>query len=234
MQPTKLLCPWNFLGNSNGVGCHFFLSFSFFFDLNKKFIKLSQKSGLVCQLPQIPSTLVIPPVFLLHHPQVHGSILNDASLRWVPAVLQSHSGSRQYHFLLQGIFLTQGSNPGLLHYRLNALPSELPGKPHAHRRHWKIFSELVSEFFHSPKTSQPYAFFYISEEIKVYCLMPSRSTQLGDLTSPQCETFESALRLTLTRGSQIQATPIIAKVHCWRLISPSVCNITGVTKRVRW
>ena len=32
------------------------------------------------------------------------------------------------HFLLQGIFLTQGSNPGPLHYRQTLLPSEQPGK----------------------------------------------------------------------------------------------------------
>ena len=33
-----------------------------------------------------------------------------------------------YCFLLQGIFLTQGSNPGLSHYRQMLLPSEPPGK----------------------------------------------------------------------------------------------------------
>ena len=32
------------------------------------------------------------------------------------------------HFLLQGIFPTQGSNPGLLHCRQTLLPSEPPGK----------------------------------------------------------------------------------------------------------
>ena len=32
------------------------------------------------------------------------------------------------HFLLQGIFLTQGSNPGLSHCRQTLLPSEPPGK----------------------------------------------------------------------------------------------------------
>ena len=32
------------------------------------------------------------------------------------------------HFLLQGIFLTQGQNPGLLHCR-HSLPTELWGKP---------------------------------------------------------------------------------------------------------
>ena len=34
------------------------------------------------------------------------------------------------HFLLQGIFLTQGWNPGLLHCRQMLLPSEPPGKSH--------------------------------------------------------------------------------------------------------
>ena len=33
------------------------------------------------------------------------------------------------HFLLQGIFPIQESNPGLLHCRQTFLPSELPGKP---------------------------------------------------------------------------------------------------------
>ena len=36
------------------------------------------------------------------------------------------------HFLLQGIFLTQGSKPCLLcllHWQMDSLPAELPGKP---------------------------------------------------------------------------------------------------------
>ena len=33
-----------------------------------------------------------------------------------------------FHFLLQGLFLTQGSNPGLLHCRQTLLPFEPPGK----------------------------------------------------------------------------------------------------------
>ena len=33
------------------------------------------------------------------------------------------------HFLLQGIFPTQGSNPGLLHWQVDSLPTEPPGKP---------------------------------------------------------------------------------------------------------
>jgi len=33
------------------------------------------------------------------------------------------------HFLLQGIFLTQGLNPGLLDLQADSLLSEPPGKP---------------------------------------------------------------------------------------------------------
>ena len=33
------------------------------------------------------------------------------------------------HFLLQGIFLTQGANPSLLHWQMASLPLVLPGKP---------------------------------------------------------------------------------------------------------
>ena len=33
------------------------------------------------------------------------------------------------HSLLQGIFLTWGLNPGVLHWQVDSLPSELSGKP---------------------------------------------------------------------------------------------------------
>ena len=42
------------------------------------------------------------------------------------------------YFLLQGIFPTQGSNPGLLHGRHVFLPSEPPGKP----RSWLMSASL--------------------------------------------------------------------------------------------
>ena len=38
------------------------------------------------------------------------------------------------HFLLQGIFPTQGSNLCLLHWQTDSLPLELPGKPC-----WKVY-----------------------------------------------------------------------------------------------
>ena len=40
------------------------------------------------------------------------------------------SNSLRTHFLLQGIFLTQGLNLDLPHYRQILLPSEPPGNPH--------------------------------------------------------------------------------------------------------
>ena len=61
LQPTRLLCPWDYLGKNTGVGCH---------------------------------------------------------------------------FLLQGIFPSQGSNPGLLHWQGDSLPSDPPRtfpRPHENK-----------------------------------------------------------------------------------------------------
>ena len=46
------------------------------------------------------------------------------------------------HFLLQGIFLTQGSNPCLLHWQADCLPTVLRGKP---RYQWVFFNELPKQ-----------------------------------------------------------------------------------------
>ena len=43
---------------------------------------------------------------------------------------------RSLHFLLQGIFLTLGSNPHLLwllHWQADSLPPEAPGKPNCYK-----------------------------------------------------------------------------------------------------
>ena len=47
-------------------------------------------------------------------------------------ISQAKSTEVSCHFLLQGIFLTQGSNPCLLrflHWQADSLPLALPGKP---------------------------------------------------------------------------------------------------------
>ena len=48
------------------------------------------------------------------------------------------------HFLLQGIFPNQGSNPGLLHSRQTFLPTEPPGKILTVQitTNWKILKEM--------------------------------------------------------------------------------------------
>ena len=43
------------------------------------------------------------------------------------------------HALLQGIFLTQGSKPSLLHLQLDCLPAELQGKPHKETK-WPLIT----------------------------------------------------------------------------------------------
>ena len=48
------------------------------------------------------------------------------------------------HFLLQGIFLTQELNLGLLHWQADSLPTELRGKPSVVQSSYKQYiSELV-------------------------------------------------------------------------------------------
>ena len=41
------------------------------------------------------------------------------------------------HSLLQGIFLTQGLNPGLLHWQVDSLPYKPPGQPKL-RSEWEV------------------------------------------------------------------------------------------------
>ena len=48
------------------------------------------------------------------------------------------------HSFLQGIFLTQGLNPGLLHWQADSLPSELPGKSCAIIEH--LYIGLAKKF----------------------------------------------------------------------------------------
>ena len=54
------------------------------------------------------------------------------------------------HFLLQGIFLTQGSNPGflqLLHWRADSLPLAPSGKPHSIIVYLNIWQSLTLLLF---------------------------------------------------------------------------------------
>ena len=64
------------------------------------------------------------------------------------------------HFLLQGIFTTQGSNlhlPSLLNWQVDSLPTEAPGKPEEAVAKRQIFLILcITPFQHLSRTSVPH------------------------------------------------------------------------------
>ena len=63
----------------------------------------------VCSVVQCGPTLCDPKDYSLPGSSVHG-VFQARTLEWV------------CHFLLQGIFLTQGSSPRLLHWQVDSLP----------------------------------------------------------------------------------------------------------------
>ena len=68
-----------------------------------------------CLVTESCLTLCNPMDFHLPGSSVHG-------------IFQANTGVG-CHFLLQGICPTRGSNPSLLHWQVNSLPSEPPGEP---------------------------------------------------------------------------------------------------------
>ena len=88
---------------------------------------------------------------------VHG-ILQARILEWVAFPFSLLQGVGCY-FLLQGIFLTQGSNPHLLcllHWQVGSLPLAAPGKPYDKpRQHIK---KQRHHFANKGSYSQSYAF----------------------------------------------------------------------------
>ena len=72
------------------------------------------------------------------------------------------------HFLLQGIFLTQGSNQGLLHWQADSLPSEPPGKPPKIMLPLNMFDSNI-EYLHKISQRLP----------KISCLHPFLSNHHG-------------------------------------------------------
>ena len=133
LLPTKLLCPWDSLGKNTGVDFHALLQGIF------------PTQGLNLGLPHCRQ--------ILYHLSHQGS---PRMLEWVTCPF-SRGSSRHRDptgvsciaggflpaepqgkpkntvvgslSLLQGIFLTQESNRGLLHCRQIFLLTELPGKP---------------------------------------------------------------------------------------------------------
>ena len=92
-QPTRLPRPWDSLGKNTGVGCHFLL----------QCMKVKSEREVAQSCP----TLSDPMDSSLPGSSVHG-IFQARVVEW---------GAIAFSALLQGMFLTQGSNLGLLHCR---------------------------------------------------------------------------------------------------------------------
>ena len=118
-KPTRLPCPWDSPGKNTGVGCHFLLHC----------IKVKVKLLSCVRLFETPWTAAYhaPPSMGFSKQEYWSGVPFHV---WLSATLWnvtcqaplSMGFSRQeywsgLHALLQGIFPTQGLNPGLLHYR---------------------------------------------------------------------------------------------------------------------
>ena len=116
----SLLCPWSFPGKNTGVGCHFLL----------QGIYLTQGLNSSLASPVLPGRFFNteppgkPPVDpgggdglvakSYSTPAMPGTVAHQAPLSMGFSRQEYWSG---FHFLLQGIFPTQESNPGLPHCR---------------------------------------------------------------------------------------------------------------------
>ena len=140
-QPTRLHCPWDSPGKNTGVGCHFLLQCM----KVKSESEVAQSCPTLhdpmdCSLPGSSIHGIFQARVLewdviafsnreMRNPQLSGiqeneseshSVLSDS---WWPHGLYSPWNSPSQntgignHSLLQGIFPTQGSNPGLVHCR---------------------------------------------------------------------------------------------------------------------
>ena len=85
----------------------------------------------------------VPTRLLFWYKWPHGLFAHQAPLCMEFAHRNTGVGG---HFLLQGIFPTQGLNLGLLHWQVESLPLKLPGKPSHSSRGWKIQDGDASQF----------------------------------------------------------------------------------------
>ena len=133
-QPTRLRRPWDSPGKNTGVGCHFLL----------RCMKVKSES----EVAQLCPTLSDPMDWSLPGSSIHG-IFQARVLEWgaiafsvtnlgavqIPgycAFRRFHPGNStgvDCHFLLQRIFPTQGSNPGLTHCRQTLYHLSHQGSP---------------------------------------------------------------------------------------------------------
>ena len=110
-QPTRLPRPWDSPGKNTGVGCHFLLQCLITSQIVKKKLcwQYSVYYSCVCVCVCVSCSVMSNSLWL------HG--LEPARLL-CPWSSPGKNAGVACHSLLQGIFLTQGSNPCLPHCRL--------------------------------------------------------------------------------------------------------------------
>ena len=144
-QPSRLPCPWDFPGKNTGVGCHFLLQGIFptqgsnpgFPHSRQILYQLSHKGSLCSHYPNIHIQYIYTyTVKSLSRARLFVTPWTVACTKLLcPWGFLGKSTGVGCRFLLQGIFPTQRSNPGLPHcrqtlYRLShqgRLPEE-PGR----------------------------------------------------------------------------------------------------------
>ena len=119
LQPSRLLCPWNFPGKNTGAGCHFLFQGIFLTQgSNLSLLHLLQWQADSLPLVPLGKTRVLLMAMCV-------CIQSPFSCVWLFVTLWTVAPFPQApflgkntgvgcHFLLQGIFPTQGSNPYLL------------------------------------------------------------------------------------------------------------------------
>ena len=141
-QPTRLLCPWDSPGKNTGVGCHFLLQ-CMKVKSEREVTQLcpTLSDSMDCRLPgfsihgvfqarvlewgAIAFSEMLSRETYSKHVCVSCSVVSGSlqphGLRPTRLLCPWNSPGKNTgvgcHFLLQGTFPTQRSNPGLLHYR---------------------------------------------------------------------------------------------------------------------
>ena len=124
LQPSRLLCPWDSPGGNTAVGSHSLLQGIFL-------TQVLNSGLLLCRLIHYHLNHQGSPLLVVYSVSMSDSCnLMDlwSSRLLCPQDFPSTVIGVDYHFLLQGTFLTQGSNLSLLHGR--DTKEALPGKPH--------------------------------------------------------------------------------------------------------
>ena len=136
-QPTRLLHPWDSPGKNSGVGCHFLL----------QCMKVKSESEVAQLCPTCSNPMDCSPPGSSVHGIFQARVLEWGAIAFSESCSVMSNSLRPHGLyspwnspgqntgvgslsLFQGIFPTQGSNPGLLHCRWILYQLSHKGSPH--------------------------------------------------------------------------------------------------------